>query len=97
MEDFNREISIFNDIKASIQDVEDTLLYLAKIGIMSIEGGFMVLYNKLQIERLNHDNRSRYRKEDYMNLDAFYRQRIQQIHIVGKYANMMVSDERAAL
>ena len=97
MEDFNREISIFNDIKAGIQDVEDTLLYLAKIGIMSIEGGFMVLYNKLQIERLNHDNRSRYRKEDYMNLDAFYRQRIQQIHIVGKYANMMVSDERAAL
>ncbi len=97
LEDFNREIAIFNDVKATLQDVEDALLFLAKSGIMSIEGGFMVLYNKLQIERLNHDNRSRYRKEDYLNLDAFYRQRIQQIHIVGKYANMMVADEKAAL
>ena len=97
LEDFNREIAIFNDVKATLQDVEDALLFLAKSGIMSIEGGFMVLYNKLQIERLNHDNRSRYRKEDYLNLDAFYRQRIQQIHIVGKYANMMVENETAAL
>ncbi len=97
LEDFNRETAIFNDVKATLQDVEDALLFLAKSGMMSIEGGFMVLYNKLQIERLNHDNRSRYRKEDYLNLDAFYRQRIRQIHIVGKYANMMVADENAAL
>ncbi len=97
LEDFNRELAIFNNVKASLQDVEDTLLFLAKSGMMSLEGGFMVLYNKLQIERLNHDNRSRYRKEDYLNLDAFYKQRIRQIHIVGKYANMMVSDEKAAL
>lgn len=97
LEDFNRETAIFNAVKASLQDVEDALLFLAKSGLVSIEGGFMVLYNKLQIERLNHDNRSRYRKEDYVNLDAFYRQRIQQIHIVGKYANMMVADEDAAL
>lgn len=97
LDGYNGELSLFAGEKAEIRDVEETLLFLSKCGILNIEGGFMVLYNKLQIERLNHDNRSRYRKDDYMNLDAFYRQRIQQIHIVGRYANLMVSDERAAL
>ena len=97
MQSFNREKQLFDTKDAEIKDVEDTLLYLSKCGIVSIEGGFMVLYNKLQIERLNHDNYARYLKDDYKNLDAFYRQRIQQIHIVGKYANLMVSDEKAAL
>lgn len=97
MDGFNGEKLLFSGRKAEIKDVENTLLYLSKCGVVSVEGGFMVLYNKLQIERLNHNNRSRYLKDDYMNLDAFYRQRIQQIHIVGKYANLMVSDEKAAL
>ena len=97
LDGFNREKLLFDGRKAELRDVEDTLLFLAKCGIVNIEGGFMVLYNKLQIVRLNHDNRSRYRKDDYRNLDEFYRQRIQQIHIVGRYANLMVSDERAAL
>ena len=30
-------------------------------------------------------------------MDEFYKQRIQQIHIVGEYANMMVNDYSAAL
>lgn len=69
--------------QAGIEDIEEALLFLAKTGIVSIEGGFMVLYNKIELERLNFDNRSRYKKEDYKNLDDFYRQRIQQIHIAG--------------
>lgn len=56
----------------------------------------MVLYNKLQIERLK-DSKCRYKKDDYHNLDDFYKQRIQQIHIIGKYANMMVSDKNRAM
>ena len=97
MDAYNREGSLFGNGDAEIQDVEDALLFLAKTGVVSIEGGFMVLYNKLQIERLKKDNHLRYRKEDYQSLNEFYRQRIQQIHIVGKYANMMVSNERSAL
>ena len=89
--------NLFQIEQAGIEDIEEALLFLAKTGIVSIEGGFMVLYNKIELERLNFDNRSRYKKEDYKNLDDFYRQRIQQIHIVGKYANMMVADEKKAL
>ena len=88
---------LFQTETADLNVVEEALLFLAKTGIVNIEGGFMVLYNKLELERLNMDNRSRYKKDDYSSLDDFYRQRIQQIHIVGKYANMMVSDEQKAL
>ena len=96
VEGYNSE-SLFQTEVADIDVVEEALLFLAKTGIVNIEGGFMVLYNKIELERLNKDNRSRYKKDDYRNLDDFYRQRIQQIHIVGKYANMMVSDEKKAL
>lgn len=78
-------------------DIEDALLYLSKIGALKIEGGFLVLYNGMEIQRLEKNNAIQYKKEDYRQLDEFYKQRIQQIHIVGKYANLMVSDYNAAL
>jgi len=89
--------NLISTMPVGINMVEEALLFLAKTGIISLEGGFMVLYNRLEIERLNMDNRSRYKKEEYRNLDEFYAQRIQQIHIVGKYANMMVSDKDKAM
>ena len=85
------------DTDLSLQDLEDALLYLSKIGALKLEGGFLVLYNGLQIHRKEMDNRVRYKQEDYRLLDAYYRQKIQQIHIVGEYANMMVKDYQAAL
>lgn len=92
--DYN-DSSLFPE-KIDVGMAEEALLFLAKTGILNLEGGFMVLYNKLQIERLK-DGKYRYKKEDYRNLDEFYKQRIQQIHIIGKYANMMVSDRKRAV
>lgn len=76
----------------TLSDVEDALLYLSKIGAMRLEGGFLVLYNGLEIKRLILDNKIRYKQEDYKTLNEYYRQKIQQIHIVGEYANLMVRD-----
>ena len=64
--------------------------------MMKIEGGFIVIYNTMQIGRIA-DRRTRYGKEQYRLLDEFYKQRIRQIHIVGEYANLMVRDYDAAL
>ena len=50
----------------------------------------------MDIRRLK-DNRLRYKQEDYRMLSEFYKQKIQQIHIVGEYANLMVKDYNAAL
>lgn len=77
-------------------DMEEALLYLGKTGLLKLEGGFLVIYNTMQIKRMA-ERRFGYTKEHYRLLDEFYRQRIQQIHIVGEYANMMVRDYDAAL
>lgn len=86
-----------NDKKITFTDVEDALLYLSKIDSLNLEGGFLVLYSALEIKRLVLDNRIKYKVDDYKKFSEFYRQRIQQIHIVGEYANMMVKSYSAAL
>lgn len=101
-------VGLLNDLKAQgqtffeslddlqLEDVEESLLYLSKIGALKLEGGFLVLYNAMNIRRLK-DNKLRYKQEDYRMLNEFYRQKIQQVHIVGEYANLMVRDYDAAL
>ena len=88
--------SLFNSLKdVQIEDVEESLLYLSNIGALKLDGGFMVLYNAMAIHRLK-DMKLRYKQDDYRMLDEFYKQKIQQVHIVGEYANLMVRDYQAA-
>ncbi len=101
-------VELLNDLKAQpptlfpqlndveLEDVKEALLYLSKIGALKLEGGFLVLYNAMHITRIK-DTKLRYKQEDYRMLDEFYKQKIQQIHIVGEYANLMVRDYDAAL
>lgn len=79
-----------------LEDVEEALLYLSKIGSLKLEGGFLVLYNAMNIQRIK-DSKSRYKQDDYRMLNEFYKLKIQQVHIVGEYANLMVRDYNAAL
>lgn len=78
------------------EEVKEALLYLNKIDAIRLEGGFLVIYNAMNIRKLK-DNRLQYKQEDYRLLNEFYRQKMQQIHIVGEYANLMVKDYNAAL
>lgn len=89
-------LDLYNE-PVSINDIADALLYLSKIGSISLQGGFLVLYNGMEIKRLVTDNKIRYKNDDYRMLSEFYKQKIQQIHIVGEYANLMVRDYNAAL
>jgi len=81
----------------AIRDIEDTLFYLSKIEAIKIEGGFLILYNRLTVERTEQDNKKRYTKDDYQKLQQFYENKVQQIHIVGEYANKMITDYTHAL
>lgn len=83
--------------EVSLKDIEDALLYLSKIGALKLEGGFLVLYNGMELKRLVADNRIKYKVDDYRFLDEFYKQKIRQIHIVGEYANRMAQDGSDAL
>ena len=101
-------VELLNQIKSShqslfgkldnlqLEDVEEALLYLSKVGVLKLEGGFLVLYNAMDIQRIK-DNKSRYKQDDYRILNEFYKQKIQQVHIVGEYANLMVKDYNTAL
>ena len=95
---FNAQLSIgARQGEASLADVEEALLYMERIGVLKIEGGFMVIYNTMQLQRQVARPPRQFGKDQYRLLDEFYRQRIQQIHIVGEYANMMVRDYDAAM
>jgi len=80
-----------------LRDVEDALFYLSRIGAMVIDGGFMVVYNALSLERLEQNAKKGYTLDDYATLDKHYKQKVEQIHIVGEYAKRMVDDYADAL
>ena len=83
--------------KAETDEIEDALYYLLKIGAMKIEGGFLVIYNAMQIERLEKDYKAQYKKEHYAQLDEYYQNKRQQIHIVGEYAKRMIDNYQDAI
>ena len=91
-----QQMQFGNGREVTMGDIEEALLYLTKTSILKIEGGFLVIYNTMQLER-KAERKARYTKEQYRMLDEFYKQRIRQIHIVGEYANLMVRDYNAAL
>ena len=92
---YNGQFTVTHPV--TTDDVQDALLYLAKINALTLEGGFLVLYQTMHIRRLEMDNRIQYKQEDYKQLNEYYKQKIQMIHIVGEYATMMVSNYDDAL
>lgn len=95
-EAFEKEPELFRH-EISIEDVEDALFFLSRTEAIKIEGGFLVIYNKLFIEKLDFNAKSQYKKEDYKKLEQFYENKVQQIHIVGEYARKLIEDYRSAL
>ena len=85
------------EIKISIEDIEDTLFYLSRIDAIKIEGGFLVIYNRLTIDRVEQNNMIQYKNDDYQKLHQFYQNKVQQIHIVGEYAKKMIENYKGAL
>lgn len=95
-EAFSKQIQLF-EVKVTIDDIEDTLFYLSRIEAIKIEGGFLVIYNKLTIDKIEQNQRVQYKEQDYQKLSDYYDHKVQQIHIVGEYAKKMVDDYTGAL
>lgn len=92
--DFGKQLLMMS---ATSKEIEDALFYLSRIGVLKLDGGFLVIYNALSIERLERDNKIRYKIDDYQKLKKYYEQKTQMIHIVGEYAKIMLEDYQAAL
>lgn len=95
-EAYEKSLELFK-FEITTEDIEDTLFYLSRIEAIKIEGGFLVVYNKMTIEKVELNNKAQYKNEDYKKLEQYYLNKVQQIHIVGEYAKKMVEDYRGAL
>ena len=92
--DFDRQLLMK---EASSTEIEEALFYLSRIGALKLEGGFLITYNAIGIQRLEKDNKIRYKATDYKKLKQYYEQKTQMIHIVGEYAKKMMEDYQEAL
>jgi len=87
------------------KDVEDivrqaqfefALLFLHLIGAICLENGLMVFYTGLVLD-INPENRNRtFSERDFQKLHDFYENKAEAIHIVGRYAEMMLNNKEAA-
>lgn len=81
----------------SLGEYEEALLYLNAVSALKLEGGFLILYKPLVIERMERNPRKQYTNEDHEKLAKFYQNKTQQIHIVGEYAKKMITSYQDAL
>jgi len=96
MQSFNFENQMFKVVADAIE-IEDALYYLKRIGSLDIDGGFLVIYNRMTIKRLEEDTKSQYTKEHYEKLDSYYDNKKEQIHIIGEYLKLLSTDYEQAL
>lgn len=96
-EAYENLLTMFKSRPINLDDIENVLYYLSKIEAIKIDGGFLVVYNPMDIERLEEDLKKRYKVEDYKKLKQYYENRMEQIHIVGEYARKVISDYKEAL
>ena len=80
----------------STKRYETVLLFLNRIKAIKLEGGFMISYNKLNLDNIDRKDRRHYLTSHYEKLADFYNQKTQQIHIVGEYAKKSISNEEGA-
>ncbi len=78
------------------QNIEHVILMLQRLNILSFEGGFLVSYIPLTIKRIEKNNLIRYTIDDYSKLKNHYKNKNEQIHIVGRYAELMSIDKEEA-
>lgn len=83
-------------IEENTKKYETCLLYLNDIKAISLEGGFMITYNKFNILDVDK-NRRVFTAENYSKLKEFYLHRTESIHIVGEYAKKCVQNYESAL
>lgn len=79
-----------------IKEFEQALLYLNDIKAISLEGGFMVIYNRLNISNIDR-SKQKFTLSDYSKMKKHYEHKVQQIHVVGEYAKKRMHNYKEAL
>lgn len=96
MQEYAHENFMFKKT-ADADEIEDALYYLKRINSLEIDGGFLVIYNRMSIKRTENDTKVRYTKEHYKKLDDYYESKKEQIHIIAEYLKLLSTDYDRAL
>ena len=80
----------------NLKRYEKTLLYLNQIKAIKLEGGFMVSYNRLNIEEIN-GSIARFTLDNFRKMEDYYHHKTEQIHIVGEYAKRRIQNYEEAI
>ncbi len=79
-----------------IKRYEKTLLFLNQIKSIKLEGGFMITYNRLNIEEID-SSIPKFTIENFKKMDDHYHHKTEQIHIIGEYAKRRIQNYESAL
>ncbi len=93
--EYNKQLGMLNE-EANLKEIEESIYLLIRIDSLKIEGGFLIVYSPLNIEKLELNPHVQYKKEDYELLENYYQTRKEQIHVIGEFANKMVSSNNEA-
>lgn len=96
VDEYNRKNQLLKET-IDMEMVEERLYYLQTIEALQTEGGFFVMYQKLNITKKELNPRKQFTKSDYEKLFNFYENRKQQIHIIGKFVDLMHKNKNNAL
>lgn len=82
--------------KAPPEDFHNALIYLNSIGALRLDRGFFILYSPLTITRIEKNPRRQFSDKDFEMLQKFYEQKVEQIHIMQRYAVLMLENINTA-
>ncbi|HPJ36576.1 MAG TPA: ATP-dependent helicase, partial [Spirochaetota bacterium] len=74
---------------ASPEEYHKALIYLNSIGSIRLDKGFFILYSPLTITRTEKNGRRQFSEKEFEILQKFYDQKVEQIHIMQRYALLM--------
>jgi len=91
-------LELQNELGRPAHWIDATLLYLHRLGLLELGEGRFLYYAPMQIYKTDKfDKKLRYTKVEYAKrLHAYYRRKVEAIHIMGEYARRMRRDPEGA-
>jgi len=86
------ERNILIERKATLPEIEKALLLIHRVGALMIDGGFLVVYNPMRIEKTESNPQKQYTQNDYKMFEEFYNQKIRKIHILTHFVKYLNED-----
>lgn len=96
IEGLKKEVELAFSPQLELDDYERMVLFFHFLHAIELERGLLIFYQPMRIQRLEKKLQKQYTKDDHQFLEDFYERRIQQIHIVGKYARLALENPQAA-